>query len=175
MRCAVHQWIGLGLWLGACSLAQATPVAAEPARAVPTAAWVPVSDEVLGEWRGGFQLDLGLKVSFGFVRQVSVNGDLVSRTNFTLPDLSTITQAQVEAVRVAMAESGLIQVGSGNQVPTALSTQLPTSTVIQNSLSNQNIQSLTVINAAVNSQSLIRSLNIQSILNDALLGTLRLR
>lgn len=175
MTCAVRQWIGLGLVLGVWGLAQATPVSLESARAVQTASWVPVSDEVLGASRGGFELDLGLKVSFGFMRHVSVNGNVVASTGFNLPDVGAITQAQVQAVSAALAESGLVQVGAGNQAPASLGAQLPTSTVIQNSLSNQNIQSLTVINTGVNSQSLIRALNIQSTLNDALLGSLRLR
>lgn len=158
--------------MGTWGLCQATTVADEHLRTLQSATWVPVPDEVLGTSRGGFQLDTELRVSFGFVRSVSINGDVVNRTHFTLPDLSRITQIQAQAVSAALAESGLVQVGVGNSISASALAQIPAGTVIQNSLSNQNIQSLTVINAGVNSQALFRNLNIQGIVNDALLAAL---
>ena len=74
-----------------------------------------------------------------------------------------------------MAEAGLVQVGVGNRVPVGTLAQVPSGTIIQNSLNNQNIQTMTVINTGVNSQALFKALNIQSILNDALLGSLTVR
>ena len=44
--------------------------------------------------------------------------------------------------------------------------------MIQNSLNNQNIQTLTVINTGVNSLSLLKTLNTQVVLKEALLGAL---
>ena len=44
--------------------------------------------------------------------------------------------------------------------------------VIQNSLNNQNIQTFTIINTGVNSLWLLKSLNTQTVLNDALLGAI---
>lgn len=164
--------LGAGLLMGSWGLCQGTPLAEVSLRAVQTAAWVPVPDEVLGSARGGFQLDTELRVSFGFVRSVSINGDLVHSTRFTLPDLSRITELQAQVVSAALAEAGLVQVGTGNSIAPAVIAQIPTGTVIQNTLNNQAIQSLTVINAGVNSQSILKSINIQGILNDALMGVL---
>jgi hypothetical protein len=74
-----------------------------------------------------------------------------------------------------MAEAGLVQVGDGNRVPVGTLAQVPAGTIIQNSLNNQNIQTLTVINTGVNSQALFKAINIQSVLSDALLGALAVR
>jgi hypothetical protein len=49
----------------------------------------------------------------------------------------------------------------------------PAALVIQNTLNQQDIRSLTVINATTNSLDLIRSLNLQSVLTDALAQALR--
>lgn len=137
--------------------------------------WVAVSDAALGEQRGGFEVGAGLTVSFGMVRTVTLNGDLVNATSFSLPDVSRITPEQARRASVAMAEAGLVQVGGGNHVPAGTLAQVPTGTIIQNSLNNQNIQTLTVINAGVNSQAMFRAINIQSVLSDALLGPLTVR
>jgi len=137
--------------------------------------WVAVSDEALGAQRGGFVVANDLTVSFGMVRTVTLNGDLVNATSFNLPDVARITSEQARLASVAMAEAGLIQVGGGNRVPVGTLAQVPSGTIIQNSLNNQNIQTMTVINTGVNSQAMFKALNIQSILNDALLGSLTVR
>lgn len=63
----------------------------------------------------------------------------------------------------------------GNRVPVGTLAQVPAGTIIQNSLNNQNIQTLTVINTGVNSQALFKAINLQSVLSDALLGPLTVR
>lgn len=137
--------------------------------------WVAVSDEALGAQRGGFEVASGLTVSFGMVRTVMLNGDLVNATSFNLPDVARITPEQARLASSAMAEAGLVQVGGGNRVPAGTLAQVPAGTIIQNSLNNQNIQTLTVINTGVNSQALFKAINIQSVLSDALLGPLMVR
>lgn len=137
--------------------------------------WVAVSDEALGAQRGGFEVANDLRVSFGMVRTVTLNGDLVNATSFNLPDVSRITPEQARLASNAMAEAGLVQVGGGNRVPVGALAQVPSGTIIQNSLNNQNIQTMTVINTGVNSQALFKAINIQSVLNDALLGPLTVR
>ena len=111
-------------------------------------------------------------MSFGFLRSVSINGELVSSTQFNLPDVSRISAEQASAVTAAMTEARLVQVGAGNSVDAASLANLSGATVIQNSLSDQHIQTTTVINTGVNSQSLFKAVNVQSVLNDALLGAL---
>lgn len=137
--------------------------------------WLAVSDEMLGGQRGGFDVASDLRVSFGMVRTVTLNGNLVNATSFNLPDVTRITTEQARLASAAMAEVGLVQVGGGNRVPVGVLAQMPSGTIIQNSLSNQNIQTMTVINTGVNSQALFKAINIQSVLSDALLGPLTVR
>lgn len=134
--------------------------------------WTAVSDEQLSDTRGGFDNDSGLTVSFGIIRSVMVNGDLVTQTSFNLPDVTRISSEQARLASAAIAEAGLVQLGTGNNIEAMISSQLAASTVIQNSLNNQNIQTLTVINTGVNSLSLLKELNTQAVLNDALLGAM---
>lgn len=137
--------------------------------------WTAVNDDRLEETRGGFDAGSGLTVSFGIIRTVNINGDLVNRTSFELPDVTRITADQARLVSSAMADAGIIQNGSGNTIDPNVAAHLDTGTIIQNSLSNQNIQTLTVINAGVNSLSILKSINIQSALKDALFGSLGIR
>ena len=135
--------------------------------------WVPASNEQLDSARGGFVLDTGLSVSFGIIRTVTINGNLVNRTSFDLPDITRISADQARLVNTVLGESGLVQSGSGNFIDTAAVAGLNAGTVIQNSLSDQQIQTLTVINTGVNSLGLMKSLNTQSVLRDSLLGSSR--
>lgn len=137
--------------------------------------WAAASDESLDTMRGGFDTGAGLTVSFGIVRTISINGDLVSRTSFNLPDVSKITAEQAQVTSAAIAEAGIIQNGASNFVEPGAQSHLATGTVIQNSLNDQKIQSLTVINAGVNSMSLLKSINTQTVLKDALLGSIGLK
>ena len=137
--------------------------------------WPVASDDELDSLRGGYDLGSSLSVSFGFIRNVSINGDLVSQTRFTLPDLSHITTDQARMVADALAQVQLVQNGTGNSVGvTAASGGLAGGTVVQNSLNNQLIQTQTIINAGVNSLGLIHALNAQGTLRDALTGALGL-
>lgn len=137
------------------------------------AQWMPASDAQLDKARGGFNLDTGLNVSFGIIRTVTINGDLVSRTNFDLPDITRINSDQARLVRTALGDSGLIQNGTGNFIDAGIVTGLNGSTVIQNSLNDQQIQTLTVINTGVNSLGLLKSINTQGVLRDSLLRSAR--
>ena len=136
--------------------------------------WSAVSDENLALMRGGFSVGSGLAVSFGIIRTISINGDLVSRTSFNLPNLSKITQEEARVASTAIANAGIIQNGAGNIVESVANAnpQLNASTVIQNTLSNQKIVSNTVINTDVNSLGIINKINSQNMLKDALLGSL---
>ena len=134
--------------------------------------WTAVSDEQLADTRGGFDTNAGLTVSFGIIRSVMVNGDLVTQTSFNLPDVTRISSEQARLASAAISEAGLIQIGTGNKLEAMISSQLASSTVIQNSLNNQSIQTLTIINTGVNSLRLLKELNTQTVLNDALLGAI---
>ncbi|MEM5340725.1 hypothetical protein [Paraburkholderia azotifigens] len=134
---------------------------------------VAISEEKLDTMRGGFDVANGLKVSFGISRMAVVNGNLVTQTSFNIPDLSNMTTQQAQALAAANMGS-LLQNGVGN-VAQQGSVQGLSGAVIQNTLSNQNIQTLTTINAAVNSLGLFKNMNLGSTLNNALLNSVRPR
>lgn len=134
--------------------------------------WVAVSEQELDNQRGGFDVGSGLAVSFGIIRTVMVNGDVVSKTSFNLPDVTQITPEQARIASAAIADSGLVQIGPNNFVAAGVRSDLGTGTLIQNSLNDQHIKTLTIINTGVNSLGLLKALNTQTVLNDALLGAL---
>ena len=174
MLAAGNTWFGIGY-------------AAEGKGGFQPGDWVAVSNEKLDQLRGGFDVGRGLTVSFGFIRTVMINGDLVTKSSFNIPDIAKITPDQAKTTAIAMAQAGVVvQNGPGNSVeslagkgittptPTLspLPIALPTSTIVQNSLNNQNIQTLTVINTGVNSLSLLKTINTQIVLKEALLDAL---
>ena len=114
--------------------------------------WEPVSDVRLDQMRGGFEWSPGLVVSFGFLRSVSINGELVSQARFTLSDLTHVSADEARSVQEAFSKG------------------LAGASVVQNSLSEQRIQTLTEINAGVNTLGNLRALFVQGALHDALLG-----
>jgi hypothetical protein len=144
---------------------------ADPAWA--SADLVAVDESHLDKMRGGFDLPSGLLVSFGISRAAFVNGNLVSSTSFNIPNIAQMTPQQAQML--ANANNGsLIQNGLNNTVqPGALPGV--TGAVIQNTLSNQQIQALTTINTSVNSLAAFKAMNIGSTLNSALMTAVRPR
>ena len=139
--------------------------------------WVALDDALLDTLRGGFDIGNGLKVSFGFMRSIAVNGEQVSRTSFHFPDLKSITPDQARVASESMAQAGVVQLGRNNVVnPTdAAQPALSAVSIVQNSLNNQHISALTQINTTVNSMGLIKSMNALSSMQEALLGSLNVR
>ena len=123
----------------------------------------------LDAMRGGLSMGGGLlQVSFGIERTVSLNGEIVSRTEMLLSSASARDDAVMATARAGLSDIKLIQNGSGNVMQAALGTSTAGGLVIQNSLNNQHIQSQTVITASVNSMDMLKSLNFQGSLSDAL-------
>jgi len=189
------------------------------------AEWLAASDERLDNMRGGFDAGSGLSVSFGIVKTVMINGNIVTKISFNLPDISKITAETARVVNDALAKAGIIQNGAGNIVDTGARSEVAAgttagapiqstpaapgagsevpagtavvvaiqstpvtqgvgsqvvagtalTTLIQNTLNDQKIQTLTVINAGVNSLGLLRTMNTQTILKDALFGSIGIR
>ncbi|WP_322047375.1 hypothetical protein [Paraburkholderia sp. J67] len=154
------------------------PPARESREDVADPAWasadvVAVSENRLDDMRGGFDLPSGLVVSFGISRAAFVNGNLVAQTSFNIPDIANMTAQQAQML--ASANTGaLLQVGPHNSVQQGALPAL-TGSVIQNSLSNQQIQALTTINAGVNSLGAYKAMNFLSTMNSALAGAVRPR
>ncbi|WHZ22693.1 MAG: hypothetical protein OJF47_001805 [Nitrospira sp.] len=128
---------------------------------------MPVSEEALGEMRGGFQREPnGPVLSFGIERSVFLNGKLINSTVLNIPDLSKLTADSSHTLT-------LVQNGRGNTVPADLSALPTLMTVLQNSRDNQTLQTQTVINATATALSLSRALALGTALSQATLGTIR--
>lgn len=144
---------------------------AEPETAAPLSALLAlasVAPDELDELRGGFEAPGGLQMSFGIERVVMINGVLQSTTQVHLDDLGrALAGAPVPADLLQGTTLTIVQNGLNNGVSAGLS---PTSlaTVVQNSLDNQTLQTLTTINVTVNSAEMLRSLRMDQSLQDAL-------
>lgn len=130
--------------------------------------WVPVEESLLDQSRGGFTFETGLKLSLGIERVVSINGEVVARTSVQLTDISRLGAEQAQQTSDALSAVKLVQNGRDNIYLGAMSTQTLGGTVIQNSLNDQLIRTHTVIHSSVNSMALLKALNFQGSLGDAI-------
>lgn len=144
-------------------LALAAYAVAAPAASLATAGWIPVSEGQLEQMRGGFTVPGGLQVSLGIERLVSINGEVLARTRVDISDLNHLNDEQPRQTRDALSSVKLIQNGGGNIYQAGAA-----GVIIQNTLNNQLIRSQTVISSTVNSASLLKSINFQGSLSDAL-------
>jgi hypothetical protein len=164
---------GLSMALAGVASAQDPSSAPQLAPSQIAGVWpVAVSDHRLDATRGGFDLGNGLLASFGIERAVYINGNLVSSTSVNIPDIGRITPDQAGALAAATGTANIIQNGANNTVDPATFDHATAATVIQNSLDNQDIRSLTTINATVNSQNMLRSLGLQESLQAGVIGSL---
>jgi hypothetical protein len=124
------------------------------------------SQAELDELRGGFHVDTPhgrLQVGIGITREVSVNDRVVAVSRLVIPDL---------ARRDASLEGGglVVQNGLGNhapQVSAALTTSTSLPIIVQNTLDNQKLGTVTIIDASVNSLSLLRSIRMDEMMSRA--------
>lgn len=171
---------------------------AQPGKQPPPArtTWMSVGDTTLETMRGGFDLGGGLMVSFGISRAITVNGVLLAATTFNIPDIARITAVQAAALERQLGSASLVQIGPNNTVVATSNTAAGTNTatagpnnstvaapasmpvaaslpaattVVQNTLDNQTIQTRTLIDATTNAMSLAKSINAAGVLRDALL------
>lgn len=175
-RHATIRWTGLcalvGMAWSGLTWAQSPPADVAGTTEVPIQAWHAVSDQRLDGVRGGFDDGSGLLASFGLDRLVYINGNLVSSSNVKIPDIAHITGQQAEALAAATGTVNVIQVGPGNTVDPAVLQQAAGTgaTVIQNSLDNQNIQSLTRLDITLSGLGVFKNLDLQGTLQSALLS-----
>ncbi len=135
--------------------------------------WTAVEDSTLESMRGGFDFGNGLTVSFGIERAVYINGALVTSTTVNVGDLARVTPEQAALVTRQAAAINLVQNGPGNTSALTGSDLATPGTVIQNTLSNQNIQSQTIINASSNAMGLMKTLNTLTSMREALGNSVR--
>ncbi len=155
--------------------ANAAPAARQARRSAIGADAVALSQRDLDQVRGGFETSAGLKISFGIERAVYINGALVTTTSLNLSDLGKVTGgAGVASAAVAGSSNlTLIQNGPGNTFVSGPVSAATVGTIVQNTLNDQKIQSVTAINATVNSLQLVRAQNFQSTLRGVLVDSLR--
>lgn len=139
--------------------------------------WLAASDQTLDTMRGGFDLGTGLMVSFGISRAVYVNGQLITSSTFQVGDLASLTPTQAAALGQQIstqAQAQVIKNGSGNTVE--LSTgAVPLATFIQNTVNNQTIRSQTIIDATSNGMGMVKGLNLQATINEAIANAIGTR
>jgi hypothetical protein len=163
------------------------PLQAEPLPAVPALgplqplrprpAWqgrtVALDDQVLARLRGGFQAPDGLQLSFGIERVVYINGALATSTRISVEGLGTVAGAPSAPPTFTGGGFALVQNGAGNTFLPGLLAPSNQGTVIQNSLNDQRIQTLTIINASANSLDVLRTWSLQMSIRDAVTGSVR--
>ena len=128
-----------------------------------------LADSELDQMRGGFEMSSGgspLSFSFGIERATFLNGQLVSTTTIAIPTFPFALNAQ-GAGATAFIPINVIQNGDGNVIALQGVQNMPASfiTMIQNSKDNQVIGTTTVINASITSRDFLRSLAVQTSLN----------
>jgi len=131
-----------------------------------------VSNSRLDSMRGGFETDAGLQISFGIQRAIYVNGSLVTSTSVNIPDIGQMNATQATALAAVANSVNLVQIGPGNSFDPASLTHATGATVVQNSLSNQNIQTLTTLSTAVNTLDAFKNMNLQNTLQSAQVGSI---
>lgn len=175
MRWTRFTWAGWarGIALGAALLAALGAPAVQAANdgvadAEPLSAFgAPVEADTLDGARGGFEVAGGLNLALGIERVISVNGEVLSRTNISIPDLSAMTSDQARLAQDALGAAKLIQIGGNNFVGSDIALNNG-ATFLQNTLDGQDIRAATTISSTVNSMSLLKDMNFQSTIRDGL-------
>jgi hypothetical protein len=143
----------------------------------------------LDELRGGFDMDAGngrrLRVDIGITREVSVNNRVVAVSHINIPDIGKMMGDSRRGSVSAMHAPVTVQVGDGPKVITDGSGILvqngPNNTapslsqfgpdampvIVQNTLDNQKLSTLTSVTARVNSMQLLNTLRIGDMMNRA--------
>lgn len=155
-------------------------IAAEPAgvarpadaagQGVQGARWMPVTENRLASLRGGFDSGGGLVMSLGITRSVIVNGNVLSATTMNIADMSHLSAEQAGQASNALGAFNLVQNGPGNVFLAGPMGQA--GTVLQNTLNDQLLHTQTVINSTLNSAELLKNMNFQGSVRDALSGGL---
>ena len=126
-----------------------------------------VDSATLDQARGGFLTGDGLMVNLGLERLVSINGNVVERTELQLGDIGKLARGEATLSTQALGELRLIQNGDVRTMA-GNAQNLLGGTIIQNSLNDQVIRNQTSINATVNTAGMLRALNFGTSLNNAL-------
>lgn len=155
--------------------------------------WIAVPEASLDHMRGGFSSPVALQVSLGLARLVAVNGEVLARSELAFDGIDGLRTRSTPAQARLQGSSMVVQIGSANAASSPFTTigthgafdtgmartgelhaaaaGSPGSAsgfILQNSLSGQQINSLTTIHASVNSGALLDAINFHGQLSDAL-------
>ena len=158
MRAGKLLALAFALCLGSPAMVQADESFADTA---------PIEESALDTVRGGFDIPGNLLASIRLERAAWLDGELVASLSVDIPDVAHMTPAQAEDLRQA-AGTLVIQNGPANAF--SLADLGPASTVIQNTLSDTQVMSLTTLSVGVNTLGLMRDLNFQDSLRDSLVA-----
>ena len=131
------------------------------------AEWTPIDPARLDGMRGGFQLPSGATLSFGIERVVYVNGELAASTAVRVADLSRLSAEEARALG-EFSQGIVIQRGDGNRFEPM---RLPGGVVIQNTLDDQRITTITRLEIDSPVLGSFQGINAGGALQDALNGT----
>lgn len=135
-----------------------------------------LGDAELAELRGGFVTPQGLSLNFSLENVVLVNGELRAHTVLQLAGQGEQTPAALAASlgAAAVSDSGSSP-GTGPVDPGAGTTVLASGlqTVIQNSLDQQNIQSIKVFNLEIANTRALQSLGLSNRIQMSVVDALR--
>lgn len=126
-----------------------------------------VDGAALGEMRGGVQLANGMNIAIGLTRSASINGVEQYSSSLQLDDLA----AGLDSAALAGIGTSVIQNGAGNFVSPNVLDGLSSGfgTIIQNSLDNQEIHTLSTYDIAISDVgSTLRDLATNQALSDVL-------
>lgn len=127
-----------------------------------------VSEAALDEVRGGLEIPENLRASVALERSAYVNGERVAHTSVRVADIGSMTTSEATAFAEGISTL-VIQSGPANTF--SLPDIGAASTVIQNTLNDQHLVSLTTLNVEVNTLGAFREFNFQDGLTQALGAT----
>lgn len=125
----------------------------------------PVSDQALDEVRGGFETPANLRASLSLTRAAYVNGELVANLSVKIPDIGNMTSEQASQLGDT---AGMLLIQNGPNNAFNVADLGPASTVVQNTLNDQHLLTLTTIGVEVNSLGAFREINFQDSLRESL-------
>lgn len=158
--------------------------------------WLAVSEATLAQWRGGAALPATLQLTVDVTRMVALNGEVLASAGMTFDGQSISGSAadnagggalhplmpQAEGGRIAAWPSRAPDAGAAtSSVHVVLPGFAPAAPVggaalvLQNAVNGQDIRSMTLINASVNSATLLGNIQFQRQLSDALARTVTMQ
>jgi hypothetical protein len=117
-----------------------------------------VPEIALDDVRGGYELPENLRASLALDRSAYVNGERVAHASVRVADLAQMTASEASALADTFTTL-VIQSGPANTF--SVPDLGPASTVIQNTLNDQHLVTLTTLDVAVNTLGAFREFNFQ--------------